>query len=129
VLLDAVLGTPDNLTEWETELLAYSASHAPAPTNKRVKPPVSPKDLARRLEPLGQLRGRALLRQTFGELTDAGDVLVRIADALRTLDAVAADDTTPAGTKPDPDKTERADQARERALRSAPNAKRRDKVQ
>ncbi len=29
VLLDAVLGTPDNLAHWESELLAYSASHAP----------------------------------------------------------------------------------------------------
>jgi transcriptional regulator with XRE-family HTH domain len=129
VLLDAVLGSPNSLAEWETELLAYSASHAPAPTNRRVKAPVSPKDLADRLAPLGQLHGRALLRQTFGELSDAGDVLVRIADALRTLDTAAADDTTPAGTKHDPDKAERANQARERALRSAPNAKRRDKVQ
>jgi transcriptional regulator with XRE-family HTH domain len=129
VLLDAVLGTPESLVDWETELLAYSASQAPAPTNKRVKPPVSPADLADRLEPLGQLRGKALLRQTFGELSDAGDVLIRIADALRTLDLSAADDTTRADSKRDPKRSESASEARERALRSAPNAKRRDKVQ
>jgi hypothetical protein len=70
-----------------------------------------------------------LLRQTFGELSDAGDVLIRIADALRTLDLSAADDTTRADSKRDPKRSESASEARERALRSAPNAKRRDKVQ
>ena len=42
VLLDAILGTPDNLDHWADELLAYSASHAPEPRSKREKPSVSP---------------------------------------------------------------------------------------
>jgi hypothetical protein len=93
VMLDAVLGRPDNLEHWEHELLAYSASQAPMPKSKREKPSVSPADLAERLEPLGELRGKALLRHAFGELADASDVLERLADALRLLDDTAPDDT------------------------------------
>ncbi len=58
VLLDAILGRPDNLEHWERELLAYSANQAPAPRSKREKPSVSPSDLAERLEPLGTLRAQ-----------------------------------------------------------------------
>src|SRR5207253_4612078 len=43
VLLDAILGRPDNLGYWEDELLAYSASQAPATRSKRERPSVSPK--------------------------------------------------------------------------------------
>ena len=93
VLLDAVLGTPENLLHWEAQLLAYSASQAPMPRSKREKPSVSPKDLAERLEPLGGLRGKALLRQAFGDLEGASEVLERLADALRVLDEAASDDT------------------------------------
>ncbi|HET9442641.1 MAG TPA: helix-turn-helix transcriptional regulator, partial [Acidimicrobiales bacterium] len=94
VLLDAVLGTPGNLGNWADELLAYSASVAPMPRSKREKPSVSPSDLAERLEPLGGIRAKALLRQAFGELDGAGDVLERLAEALRLMDESAADDTT-----------------------------------
>src|SRR5947209_17652630 len=38
VLLDAILGTPDNLGYWQAELLAYSASQAPEPRSNREKP-------------------------------------------------------------------------------------------
>ena len=99
VLLDAVLGTPENLRHWEAQLLAYSASQAPMPRSKREKPSVSPKDLAERLEPLGGLRGKALLRQAFGDLEDAGEVLERLAEALRLLDEAASDGTAD-GTAP-----------------------------
>lgn len=93
VLLDAILGTPDNLAYWETELLAYSASQAPMPKSKRERPSVSPNDLAQRLEPLGALRAKALLRHAFGELADAGHVLQRLAEAIQVLDDTAPDDT------------------------------------
>src|SRR4051794_24370618 len=63
VLLNAILGAPDNIGYWEAELLAYSASQAPMPRSKREKPGVSPNDLAERLEPIGTLRAKALLRQ------------------------------------------------------------------
>ncbi|MGH9138950.1 MAG: hypothetical protein ACRD0G_18215 [Acidimicrobiales bacterium] len=91
VLLDAILGTPDNLAYWEAELLAYSASQAPEPRSKREKPSVSPKDLPERIEPLGTLRAKALLRQAFGGLDDASAVLERLAEALRLLDETASD--------------------------------------
>ena len=106
VLLDAILGTPDNIGHWEAELLAYSASQAPEPRSKREKRSVSPKDLPQRLEPLGTLRAKSLLRQAFGELDDASEVLERLAEALRALDesapAVTADSPAPAvtGLKP-----------------------------
>lgn len=101
VLLDAILGTPDNLNHWEDELLAYSASHAPMPRSKREKPSVSPADLADRLSPLVDLRAKALLRNALGDLDNASDLLERLAEALRLLDESApsaADQTTRAGT-------------------------------
>ncbi len=93
VLLDAMLGTPDNLSYWADELLAYSASHAPMPRSKREKPSVSPADLADRLAPLVELRAQALLRDALGDLDGASDLLERLAEALRLLD-----DTARAGT-------------------------------
>lgn len=94
VLLDAILGRPDNLEHWERELDAYASSVAPAPRSKREKPSVSPSDLADRLQPLGEGRARALLRQAFGDVSSASDVLERIVEALRTLDEVGQDDST-----------------------------------
>jgi len=91
VLLDAVLGTPDNLPHWEEDLLAYSSSTAPMPRSTREKPSVSPSDLSRRLNPLGELRAKALLRQAFGDLDDAGQVLERLAEAIRVLDETASE--------------------------------------
>ena len=102
VLLDAILGTPDNLGHWEDELLAYSASTAPMPKSKREKPSVSPADLAERVTPLAAQRARALLRRSFGDIDEARDVLERLTELIDTLDDTAHDDTanetTPAGT-------------------------------
>lgn len=111
VLLDAVLGTPDNLGPWRDDLLAYAASSAPEPRSKREKPSVSPRDLPDRLEPFNAMRARALLRETFGEVVDAADVLERLAELLRTLDD-EADAPTPAGTT---DATTRAGTRRRKA--------------
>ena len=94
VLLDAILGTPDNLNHWGDELLAYSASHAPMPRSKREKPSVSPADLADRLTPLVDLRAKALLRNALGDLDNASDLLERLAEALRLLDETAPSGTT-----------------------------------
>ena len=108
VLLDAVLGRPDNLGPWQDELLAYSASVAPLPKSKREKPSVATSDLAERVAPVKALRARALLRRSFGETADAADVLERLADMLRDLDDtsdepapdVTANETARAGTGP-----------------------------
>jgi hypothetical protein len=94
VLLDAILGTPDNLHQWERELLAYSASTAPAPKNKRERPNVSPSDLSQRVTPLADQRARALLRRSFGDLAEARDVLERLTDLIDTLDDTTSDGTT-----------------------------------
>ncbi len=94
VILDAILGTPDNLEHWEAELRDYSASVAPQPRNKREKPHVSPKDLADRLQTLGASRARAMLRQAFGDVTDAAAVLERLAEAIRILEEDAPDETS-----------------------------------
>jgi transcriptional regulator with XRE-family HTH domain len=91
VLLDAILGTPDNLAYWHKELHDYAASTAPAPRSKREKPNVTPSDLPDRLEDLGATRAKALLCQAFGDLTDASDVLERLAEAIRLLDQAAQD--------------------------------------
>jgi len=102
VLLDAILGTPDNLGYWLDDLLAYSASHAPMPRSKREKPSVSPSDLPERLAPLADARARALLRNALGDLDGASDLLERLAEAIRLLDEAAvaggADETARAGT-------------------------------
>lgn len=102
VLLDAILGTPDNLEYWQAELLAYSASTAPKPKSKREKPSSSPSDLADRVTPLAAQRARALLRRSFGDIAEARDVLERLTELIDTLDETAPGDlpneTTPAGT-------------------------------
>lgn len=93
VILDAVLGTPDNLEPWREQLLAYAASVAPEPRSKREKPSVSPSDLPERLEQLGALRARAILERAFGDLAQAGDVLERLAEAVRLVDEAASHGT------------------------------------
>jgi hypothetical protein len=106
VLLDAILGTPDNLGYWADELLGYSASYAPMPRSKREKPSVSPADLADRLNPLVDMRTKALLRTALGDPDNASDLLERLADALRAMDQAApggtTDQTTRAGTSDKP---------------------------
>jgi transcriptional regulator with XRE-family HTH domain len=89
VLLDAILGTPENLRYWADDLLAYSASHAPMPRSKREKPSVSPADLADRLTPLVELRAKAVLRKALGDLDGGADLLERLAEALREMDETA----------------------------------------
>ncbi len=90
VLLDAVLGRPENIDHWREQLLSYAASVAPQPRSKRERPSVSPSDLPDRLEPLGALRAKALLQQAFGDLSEAGDVLERLAEAVRVVDEAAS---------------------------------------
>lgn len=121
VLLNAVLGTPDNLGYWEAELLAYSASQAPMPKSKREKPSVSPSDLAERLAPLTTLRAKALLRETFGDVAAASEVLERLAEVLNELDDTESNETgsTAPPTKA-PNKAARAGTTRKR---SAPNSR------
>lgn len=95
VMLNAILGTPENLDYWRDELLAYASSTAPPPQTKREKPPVTPVDLADRLDPIATLRAKALLRNSFGDLESAKAVLERLAELAGTLDDTTPDDMAP----------------------------------
>jgi transcriptional regulator with XRE-family HTH domain len=92
VILDAVLGTPENLGYWRDELLAYASSTAPPPQTKREKPHVTPADLPDRVEPIAALRAKALLRNSFGDLETAKGVLERLAELAGALDETTPDD-------------------------------------
>lgn len=92
VILDAILGTPDNLGYWQDELLAYASSTAPPPQTKKEKPHVTPADLPKRVNPLVALRAKALLRHSFGDLESAKSVLERLAELAGALDDTAPGD-------------------------------------
>jgi hypothetical protein len=115
VLLDAILGRPDNIGHCQDELLAYASATAPPPQTKKEQPHVTPSDLPDRINPLVALRAKALLRNSFGDLETAKGVLERLAELAGTLDETASDD--PAGARPGPkgDAT-RSARARQSAL-------------
>lgn len=92
VILDAILGKPDNLGYWQDELLAYASSTAPPPQTKKEKPHVTPKDLPDRVNPIAALRAKALLRHSFGDLESAKGVLERLAELAGALDETTPDD-------------------------------------
>lgn len=94
VILNAILGTPENLGYWRDELLAYASSTAPAPQTKREKPHVTPVDLPDRIEPIAALRAKALLRHSFGDLEKAKGVLERLAELAGALDEATPEETT-----------------------------------
>jgi hypothetical protein len=109
-LFDVVIGTPGNLAEWEQYLLSW-----PSPEHRvRIHPDGKMEDLGRvepdvhpRLAGPGALRARLLLREQFGDLDQARDVLRRLSGILDALDEpetepVAADTdqpTPPPGTR------------------------------
>lgn len=110
-LLDAILGTADNLDYWVDDLLAYAAGHAPVPPSKREQSSVSPADSPELLALLVDPRARALLRKELGNLDGARDVLERLAEALRLLDQAAQSgmaDVAPAGAGPKPSRARRS---------------------
>jgi transcriptional regulator with XRE-family HTH domain len=106
VLLDAILGRPDNLDEWRDALLAYASATAAPPQTKREKPHVTPRDLPDRVDPLIDMRAKALLRNTFGDLDTAKEVLERLAELAGALDETTSDDTKRTGrtSRPAPTK-------------------------
>lgn len=91
VILDAVLGRPENIGYWQDELLAYASATAAPPQTKREKPHVTPENLPDRVEPLVGLRAKALLRNTFGDLATAREVLERLAEITGALDRAASE--------------------------------------
>jgi transcriptional regulator with XRE-family HTH domain len=99
VILDAILGTPENLGYWRDELLNYASSTAPPPQTKREKPHVTPVDLPDRIDPIAAVRAKALLRHSFGDLEKAKDVLERLAQLAGALDDTTPDDMTNQGAR------------------------------
>jgi transcriptional regulator with XRE-family HTH domain len=77
-LVDVVLGTPESLPAWAEALNRWEADqpadHAGAPS------------VTARTSELAELRARSLVRETFGDLGNARDVLRGLADLLDQLD-------------------------------------------
>jgi hypothetical protein len=120
VILDAILGRPDNIEYWQDELLAYASATAAPPQTKREKPHVTPKDLPDRVESLVGLRAKALLRNTFGDLDTAREVLERLAELAGSLDE------RPSKEQPAKEVTERraaGDANRRKVLQPKPKGK------
>ncbi|HET6835215.1 MAG TPA: helix-turn-helix transcriptional regulator [Acidimicrobiales bacterium] len=88
-LFDVVIGTPENLAAWEQYLLAW-----PSPLHKTgIGPDGTIENLGRdepdvhpRLAGPAAVRARLLLREQFGDLDHARDVLSRLSTILTALD-------------------------------------------
>jgi transcriptional regulator with XRE-family HTH domain len=90
-LVDIILGTPDTLPPW-TEALEQWAAHR-ANTDRGKGPTVgAPGRAGEQVE----LRARALIRERFGDINEASDVLRRLADLLDQLDEPDQHGTAPA---------------------------------
>jgi|Tabmets5t2r1_1033131.scaffolds.fasta_scaffold12103_2 Helix-turn-helix domain len=109
-LFDVVIGSPDNLAAWEQYLQSWpSPAHLgrlePDGTIEnlgRVQPDVHP-----RLAGPAALRARVLLREQFGDLDRARDVLARLTTILEALDATEPE-AAPADTdEPSPTRSTR----------------------
>jgi hypothetical protein len=92
-LFDVVIGTPENLAEWEDFLQSW-----PDPRHRvRVQPDGSMENLGRleedvhpRLRGPAALRATLLLRDEFGDIDNARDLLARLIAVLDDLDVAPA---------------------------------------
>jgi hypothetical protein len=105
VLLSAVLGNPETFPLWRKALLDYASEVAAATDTKKREGRfgLDPAELSGRVDAVGGLRAAALLRESFGDLSEAHDVLVRLAGMLARLDEeeradTKADEAARAGT-------------------------------
>jgi transcriptional regulator with XRE-family HTH domain len=107
-LFDVVIGTPDNLASWEEYLLSW-----PNPASRVALHPDGTfehvgrvqEDVHPRLEALTTLRARMLLREQFGDLAAAREVLASLVELIESLDR----------PEPSPDDTRGHTAARSRA--------------
>jgi transcriptional regulator with XRE-family HTH domain len=81
ILLDAVLGTPDTLIPWEQVLLGWPASSGHTSRGREVP------DVHEPLQRQARTRAKMLLRQSFGDIKQARDVLERLQAVLDDMDA------------------------------------------
>ncbi|MGH9289174.1 MAG: helix-turn-helix domain-containing protein [Acidimicrobiales bacterium] len=111
-LFDVVIGTDENLAAWEQYLLSW-----PSPEHRvRIGPDGTMENLGRvqpdvhpRLAGPAAVRARLLLREQFGDLDHAQDVLNRLSAILAALDEPEPDDTD----RPEPAQRSRRRQAKE----------------
>jgi hypothetical protein len=98
VLVDAVLGNRDSLPPWRKALLDYASEVAAAKgSGERAgqrNMSVDPTELSGRIDAVGGLKAAALLRESFGDLSEAHDVLLRLARMLARLDEDERDSTS-----------------------------------
>jgi len=98
-LVDVVLGTPDTLPAWTDALQQWAAQRPRTGGTRRTG--------AHHTEQI-ELRARTLVRERFGDISEARDVLRRLADLLDQLD------------EPAPTGKEREDSARRTTRRTRP---------
>lgn len=89
-LLDIALGTDDINNTYREALLTWAAESA-------ADPELAKKEMAARLAESDDLVAAKRLREAFGDVSEARDVLRRVAAALATLDE--SDSPSPPGTK------------------------------
>lgn len=94
-LVDLALGTPDTLPAWVDALRQWSAAQADRGE------PASPPDASARTITHAELRAQTLVREQFGDLGEASDVLRRMADVIDRLD----DATSPTTSDVQPSRT------------------------
>jgi hypothetical protein len=81
ILLDAVLGTPETLVPWEQALLSWPAGSGHTSKGREVT------DVQQPLQRHARTRAKMLLRQSFGDVDEARNVLDRLKALLDELDA------------------------------------------
>jgi hypothetical protein len=110
-LVDVVLGTPETLPAWTDALQQWAAQRATTTTGRRTGDRV-----AEQID----LRARTLVRERFGDITEARDVLRRLGDLVEELGEPTPSGTEPgregaSGTAPSAEATEKARRPRTKA--------------
>jgi hypothetical protein len=100
LLLDAILGTDSSTPPWRNALLDYAAATAKAEADGTGTGAATAGTVRDRLDQLSEMKAAAELREAFGDVAEARDVLVRLADLLERLDNTDAHEMASDGTKP-----------------------------
>ena len=99
LLLDAILGTDSSTPPWRTALLDYAAATAKAEAEGTGTGAATAGTVRDRLDQLSEMKAAAELREAFGDVAEARDVLVRLAEVLGRIDTVETDGTAHSATK------------------------------
>jgi hypothetical protein len=99
LLLDAILGTDSSAPPWRTALLDYAAATAKAEAEGTGTGAATAGTVRDRIDQLSEMKAAAELREAFGDVAEARDVLVRLAEVLGRIDTVETDGTAHSGTK------------------------------